>query len=73
MLLGPDDGGPEADEAGQASAAWRVDAYSRFVAHGEAGIVEAWLSLPPPRDRRLFVSAVEAMLPTWLAARSHPA
>lgn len=67
---GEDDGGHRGageDGDGHGSAAWRVEAYSRFVAHGEAGIVEAWLSLPAPRDRRLFVSAVEEMLPAWLS------
>ncbi|MFJ2959061.1 TetR/AcrR family transcriptional regulator [Streptomyces sp. NPDC087270] len=51
---------------GEGSVAWRTEAHSRFVAHGEAGVVEAWISLPAPRDRRLFVSAVAAALPAWL-------
>ncbi|MFE5242965.1 MULTISPECIES: TetR/AcrR family transcriptional regulator [unclassified Streptomyces] len=58
--------------AGEGPAAWRLEAYSRFVAHGEAGLVEAWLALPAPRDRRLFVSAVVSVLPSWLASRPHP-
>lgn len=49
--------------------AWRTDAFSRFVAHGEAGLVEAWLSLPRPRERRLFISAAAATLPDWLVRR----
>ncbi|MFE4694918.1 TetR/AcrR family transcriptional regulator [Streptomyces sp. NPDC056749] len=58
---------------GKGSVAWRTDAHSRFVAHGEVGVVEAWLTLPAPRDRSLFVSAVAAMLPSWLAPRPHAA
>lgn len=58
---------------GEGSVAWRTDAHSRFVAHGEAGVVEAWLTLPAPRDRNLFVSAVAAVLPSWLAPRPHAA
>ncbi|MGW4804517.1 TetR/AcrR family transcriptional regulator [Kitasatospora sp. NPDC004272] len=49
--------------------AWRVEASSRFLAHGEVGIVEAWLSLPAPRERHLFVSAATALLPSWLVSR----
>ncbi|RMB83730.1 TetR/AcrR family transcriptional regulator [Streptomyces shenzhenensis] len=56
---------------GEGSAAWRADAHSRFVAHGEAGLVEAWLTLPAPRDRRLFISAAASALPSWLAVRPH--
>ncbi|WP_129840936.1 TetR family transcriptional regulator [Streptomyces sp. RFCAC02] len=62
---------PEKLPDGEGPAEWRLDAYSRFVAHGEAGIVEAWLSRPAPRDRPLFVSAAAALLPPWLAARPH--
>ncbi|MGW1228975.1 TetR/AcrR family transcriptional regulator [Streptomyces sp. NPDC001478] len=57
---------PEAVPGDEGSLAWRVEAASRFLAHGEAGIVEAWLALPAPRDRRLFVSAANALLPSWL-------
>ncbi|MFD0067042.1 TetR/AcrR family transcriptional regulator [Streptomyces sp. NPDC056690] len=55
---------------GEGQDAWRADAYSRFVAHGEAGLVEAWLSLPAPRDPRLFISAATSALPAWLVTRS---
>ncbi|MFF2325036.1 MULTISPECIES: TetR/AcrR family transcriptional regulator [unclassified Streptomyces] len=60
---------PELLPGGEGPAAWRADAYSRFVAHGEVGLVEAWLSLPTPRDRRLFTSAAATLLPPWLATR----
>ncbi|WP_181512614.1 MULTISPECIES: TetR/AcrR family transcriptional regulator [unclassified Streptomyces] len=52
--------------AGAGSLVWRTEAASRFLAHGEAGLVEAWMSLPAPRDRSLFVSAAAALLPSWL-------
>jgi AcrR family transcriptional regulator len=55
---------------GEGPAAWRADAVSRFVAHGEAGLVEAWLALPRPRERRLFVAAAAEMLPAWLITGS---
>lgn len=54
---------------GAGSPAWRTEAFSRFVAHGEAGLVEAWLSLPRPRERRLFTSAAAAALPDWVVRR----
>ncbi|MGW4823482.1 TetR/AcrR family transcriptional regulator [Streptomyces sp. NPDC004227] len=54
---------------GEGPVSWRVEAHSRFLAHGETGLVEAWLSTPAPRDRRLFVSAASAALPSWLARR----
>ncbi|MFE9857020.1 TetR/AcrR family transcriptional regulator [Streptomyces sp. NPDC005780] len=57
---------PEAVPGHEGPLAWRVEAASRFLAHGEVGIVEAWLALPAPRDRRLFVSAATALLPSWL-------
>ncbi|MFJ6436359.1 TetR/AcrR family transcriptional regulator [Streptomyces sp. NPDC091416] len=60
------EGNPEAVPGQDGPLAWRVEAASRFIAHGEAGIVEAWLSLPAPRDRQLFVSAATALLPSWL-------
>jgi AcrR family transcriptional regulator len=47
---------------------WRAQAYSSFVAHGEVGIVAAWLALPLPRERSLFVSAATVVLPEWLTA-----
>ncbi|MFE7980284.1 TetR/AcrR family transcriptional regulator [Streptomyces shenzhenensis] len=56
---------------GEGPAAWRANAHSRFVAHGEAGLVEAWLALPAPRDRRLFISVAASALPSWLAVRPH--
>ncbi|MER6722242.1 TetR/AcrR family transcriptional regulator [Streptomyces halstedii] len=56
--------------AGDGPTAWRTEAHARFVGHGEFGVVEAWLSLPAPRDRALFVSAVTSMLPAWLALGS---
>ncbi|MFF3173784.1 TetR/AcrR family transcriptional regulator [Streptomyces sp. NPDC057900] len=58
---------PRAVPDGEGSVAWRVEAASRFMAHGEVGIAEAWLSLPAPRERRLFVSAATVLLPSWLA------
>ncbi|GAB2875656.1 TetR/AcrR family transcriptional regulator [Streptomyces mayteni] len=58
--------------AGEGPASWRVAAHSDFLAHGETGLVEAWLSLPAPRDRRLFVSAASAALPPWLASAPRP-
>ena len=42
--------------------AWRAEAYSSFVAHGEVGIVAAWMSLPLPRERSLF-AALSAPVP----------
>ncbi|MFD8690598.1 TetR/AcrR family transcriptional regulator [Streptomyces sp. NPDC059651] len=60
---------PEAVPGQEGPLAWRVEATSRFMAHGEVGIVEAWLSLPAPRERRLFVSAATALLPSWLIPR----
>nr|WP_237419024.1 TetR/AcrR family transcriptional regulator [Kitasatospora sp. SID7827] len=63
---------PEAVPGRDGPLAWRVEASSRFLAHGEVGIVEAWLSLPAPRDRRLFASAATALLPPWLAAHPQP-
>ncbi|MFE4449252.1 TetR/AcrR family transcriptional regulator [Streptomyces sp. NPDC056796] len=51
---------------GEGPAQWRVQAQSSFLAHGETGLVEAWLSRPAPRDRRLFVSAASEALPAWL-------
>ncbi|MEV6436168.1 TetR/AcrR family transcriptional regulator [Streptomyces anulatus] len=62
---------PEAVPGQDGPLAWRVDASSRFLAHGEAGIVEAWLSLPAPRERHLFVSAATALLPSWLIPHPH--
>lgn len=55
---------------GAGSPTWRTEAFSRFVAHGEVGLVEAWLSLPRPRERRLFISAAAAALPDWVV--QHP-
>ncbi|MEV6164582.1 TetR/AcrR family transcriptional regulator [Streptomyces sp. NPDC052052] len=56
---------------GEGTASWRAEAHSRFLAHGEAGLVEAWLSLPRPRDPRLFVSAAKSALAPWLDGPSH--
>ncbi len=53
---------------GTGSREWRTRAYSGFIAHGQAGIVEAWLAEPHPRDRQLLISASAAMLPAWLVA-----
>ncbi|WP_107080231.1 TetR/AcrR family transcriptional regulator [Streptomyces sp. NBRC 109706] len=61
---------PELLPDGEGSREWRIEAHSSFVAHGEAGLVEAWLSRPAPRDRRLFVSAAATALPPWLNGRS---
>ncbi|MFJ3671470.1 TetR/AcrR family transcriptional regulator [Streptomyces sp. NPDC090106] len=61
------DSAPASEEPG-GPVAWRREAYSRFVAYGEVGIVEAWLALPSPRDPHLFVSAAETMLPDWLSS-----
>ncbi|MGN5636029.1 TetR/AcrR family transcriptional regulator [Streptomyces sp. AC154] len=57
---------PRAVPGRDGTVAWRVESASRFMAHGEAGIVEAWLSLPAPRERHLFVSAASVLLPSWL-------
>ncbi|MGW1848757.1 hypothetical protein [Streptomyces sp. NPDC001966] len=51
---------------GDGPVTWRMEAASRFFAHGEAGLAEAWMSLPPPRERRLFISAAASLLPAWL-------
>jgi AcrR family transcriptional regulator len=51
---------------GAGSAAWRTEALSTFAAHGEAGLVEAWLRLPRPREHAPFISAVAAAMPEWL-------
>ncbi|MDT0267401.1 TetR/AcrR family transcriptional regulator [Streptomyces sp. DSM 44915] len=56
--------------AGEGPREWRVEAHSAFLAHGEAGLVEAWLSRPAPREHRLFVAAAAAALPPWLATAS---
>ncbi|OLO25747.1 TetR family transcriptional regulator [Streptomyces sp. MNU77] len=56
--------------AGEGRATWRAAAHSAFLGHGEAGLVETWLSLPSPRDRDLFVSAASAALPGWLVPTS---
>ncbi|WP_037870058.1 TetR/AcrR family transcriptional regulator [Streptomyces sp. SPB074] len=45
---------------------WRAEAWSRFVAQGQVGVMEAWLSLPGEREVGLFVGAVEEVLPAWL-------
>jgi AcrR family transcriptional regulator len=42
-----------------------------FIAHGVAAAVEAWLRLPPPRDKEMLLRAVESMYPTWYAPRSN--
>ncbi|MEW2346592.1 MULTISPECIES: TetR/AcrR family transcriptional regulator [unclassified Streptomyces] len=57
---------------GAGPAEWRADAWSRFVAQGQVGVMEAWLSLRgrSPRGERdvaLFMGAVEAVLPSWIA------
>ncbi|MER5281670.1 hypothetical protein ABT025_39075 [Streptomyces sp. NPDC002809] len=62
---------PEAVPGHDGPLAWRVEATSRFMAHGEAVIVEAWPSLPAPRERHLFVSAATALLPPLLIPRPH--
>lgn len=41
--------------------------FSGFIAHGVIGAVEAWLKLPPPRDRQLLIAAIEAVYPHWYA------
>jgi len=41
--------------------------FSGFIAHGAIGAVEAWLKLPPPRDRQLLIAVVEAVYPHWYA------
>jgi AcrR family transcriptional regulator len=65
--------GPARLPAGAGSAAWRTEAASRFLAHGEVGLVEAWLALPAPRDRTLFASAAQTLLPAWLIQPPDPA
>ncbi|MFE7030375.1 TetR/AcrR family transcriptional regulator [Streptomyces sp. NPDC057621] len=60
------DGSPTLLPGGDGPSSWRMEAHSLFLAHGETGLVEAWLSLPVPRDRRLFVSAASGALPSWL-------
>ncbi|MET3426895.1 AcrR family transcriptional regulator [Actinoplanes tereljensis] len=51
---------------GAGSAEWRTKVFSRFIAHGEVGVVEAWLTEPAPRDRTLFISASASFMSTWL-------
>jgi AcrR family transcriptional regulator len=46
--------------------AWRRKVLSRFIAHGEVGVVEAWLTEPAPRDRTLFISASASFMSRWL-------
>ncbi|BBH70697.1 hypothetical protein ACTI_73820 [Actinoplanes sp. OR16] len=46
---------------------WRAKAFSSFIANGEAGVVQAWLSEPAPRDRELLISASVSIMSTWLA------
>ncbi|MAF88606.1 MAG: TetR family transcriptional regulator [Pseudomonas sp.] len=41
--------------------------YAAYLAHGATGAVEAWLSLPAPRDERMLLAIIEAMYPPWLA------
>ncbi|MEU4562696.1 TetR/AcrR family transcriptional regulator [Actinoplanes sp. NPDC023936] len=62
------DARPQLLPEGTGSPQWRTKAYSAFIAHGQVGIVEAWLGEPRPRDRRLLISASAAMLPSWLVA-----
>ncbi|GAB2856011.1 hypothetical protein GCM10022221_64530 [Actinocorallia aurea] len=57
---------PRLPPAGGDPAEWRTEAYSRFIAHGAAGVVEAWLSLDAPRDENLLVSALVELLARWL-------
>lgn len=57
---------PQLLPGGVGSPEWRTSAYSGFIAHGQAGIVEAWLTQPRPRDRLLLISASAEMLPAWL-------
>jgi len=54
---------------GDGPASWRTLAHGAFLAHGTAGVVEAWLSLPAPRDTRLFISAAVEVLPAWALSR----
>lgn len=54
---------------GHGTPQWRATAYSGFIAHGMAGIVEAWLAEPAPRDRRLLISASASVMATWFASR----
>jgi hypothetical protein len=49
---------------GERSREWRTKACSSFLA-GQVGIAEAWLAEPPPRDRRLLISASASQLSTW--------
>ncbi|WP_213011488.1 TetR/AcrR family transcriptional regulator [Paractinoplanes toevensis] len=51
---------------GAGSPQWRRKAFSRFIAHGEVGVVEAWLTEPAPLDRTLFISASASFMSTWL-------
>jgi AcrR family transcriptional regulator len=60
------DRSPQALPAGAGSVAWRAEAWSSFLAHGQVGVMEAWLSLPGERDVALFAGAVEAVLPAWI-------
>ncbi|MEV6348957.1 hypothetical protein [Actinoplanes sp. NPDC051851] len=64
---------PELLPDGAGSPQWRATAYSAFIAHGQTGIVEAWLTESRPRDRHLLITAVAGMLPTWLTATTPPA
>lgn len=57
---------PAGPPPGHGPDAWRSAAYSAYTAHGEVGLVEAWLALPRPRERQLFASAALALLPDWL-------
>ncbi|GAA1614155.1 TetR/AcrR family transcriptional regulator [Actinoplanes couchii] len=45
---------------------WRARAYSSFIAHGQVGIIEAWLSEPTPRDPALLISVSAATMSTGL-------
>lgn len=62
---------PELLPDGAGSREWRIKAMSSVVAHGEVGLVEAWLSEPPPRDRDLLISASAALMATWFGPRKN--
>ncbi|XVU27585.1 TetR/AcrR family transcriptional regulator [Actinoplanes sp. CA-054009] len=54
---------------GAGTPSWRTRTHGAFLAHGTAGVVEAWLSQPPPRDPALFVTAAVEVLPPWVLSR----